>query len=640
MSTKTIKQRIALVAVSALTAGVLSVIAAPAANASAVTYAANTAVPAAGELRISTTASTTGAAVTGNTTPADLGKASLMTSLGWVSKTSTGGTAGTGMVSLGNNTDVTASGVVLAGAKISFAIGGLATANAGKSVTVTGGNLSDIRAAGASTPAYQATVVNGAATAAFHDASSTDASQLVGVFNITAAVGSTATLTVFEGANVDGISTATNGDLVGSWTFTVAAADAAGVVNAANTVIAQQAGIAAGVAASTVLTYDTASRMTNGQVGIVYVDIYDAYLSNVTTGTFTASTTAGTVNAVVAGSAASSDSYAATTTFDSVANSSGKFYVYVNQPVANTAGSSTVTMSLNGQSLGSKTLTWQGQAASITVNSTSSKIFANGYAAYSSGDAKNLNINYTIKDAAGNNVTVTTYPTLSDQTGSMVGASLSPATDVSATTATLAGVLTNLDVDAFAQTSSNGVGLATMRIPSSTLNGAGSYTLSFTNASGATIKSTVQNATVSRGATNTFTASWDKASYAPGEIAKLTIKGVDAFGNAIADGTAATGLVRSVNSSGFTQVGTALSAASTFSGGEITENYAVGNTEGAYSFSVTLTSQSGQSPAVGTLAIKASTATVSNADVLKSIVALIASINKQIQALQKLILRR
>ena len=38
--------------------------------------------------------------------------------------------------------------------------------------------------------------------------------------------------------------------------------------------------------------------------------------------------------------------------------------------------------------------------------------------------------------------------------------------------------------------------------------------------------------------------------------------------------------------------------------------------------------------------IKPSTSVVSNADVLKSIVALIASINKQIQALQKLILKR
>ena len=635
MSIKTLRKRIALVAVSALGAGLMSVVATPVANASAVTYAANNAQPAAGELRIITNASTNGAAVADNGTVGDLGKASVMTSLGWVTKTSTGGTAGTGMVSLGNNTDVTATGVVLSGAKISFAIGGIATANVGKSVSVTGGTLSNITAAGSGTPAYQAATINGSATTAFHDATSAHASQLTGVFNITAAVGSTATLTVFEGANVDGISTATNGDLVGSWTFTVAAADAAGVYNAANTTVAQQAGIAAGTAASTTLTYDTASRMTNGLVGIIYVDIYDAYLANVTTGTFTAQSTAGTVNAVVAGSAASSDSYAATSTFDSVANSSGKFYVYVNQPVANTAGSSTVTMSLNGTVIGTKTLNWQGQAASIVVNSTSSKIFANGYATYSSGDAKNLNISYTIKDAAGNNVTVTTDPTLSDATGSMVGASLSPAADTTAATATVAGVLTNLDVDVFRQTSSNGLGLATMRIPSSSLSGAGSYTLSFVNASGATIKSSVQNVTVSRGSTDKFSVSWDKATYAPGEIATLTISATDAFGNPIADGTAATGLVRSVNTSGFTQVGTALSATSTFSGGKITETYAVGNTEGAYSFSVVLTNTSGQTATVGTLGIKSATAAVSNAEVLAAIVKLIASINKQIRALQK-----
>jgi hypothetical protein len=40
------------------------------------------------------------------------------------------------------------------------------------------------------------------------------------------------------------------------------------------------------------------------------------------------------------------------------------------------------------------------------------------------------------------------------------------------------------------------------------------------------------------------------------------------------------------------------------------------------------------------LTVKNATATVTNADVLKSIVSLIASINKQIQALQKLILKR
>ena len=96
MSTKTMKQRIAVVAVSALTAGVLSVASAPVANASAVTYAANTAVAAAGEFRIGTTPSTTGSAVVDNATVGDLSKASVMRAVGYVSKTSTGGTAGTG----------------------------------------------------------------------------------------------------------------------------------------------------------------------------------------------------------------------------------------------------------------------------------------------------------------------------------------------------------------------------------------------------------------------------------------------------------------------------------------------------------------------------------------------------------------
>jgi tRNA U34 5-carboxymethylaminomethyl modifying enzyme MnmG/GidA len=64
------------------------------------------------------------------------------------------------------------------------------------------------------------------------------------------------------------------------------------------------------------------------------------------------------------------------------------------------------------------------------------------------------------------------------------------------------------------------------------------------------------------------------------------------------------------------------------------------NTEGSYGFSVDLTTLITQDPSIGTLPVKPSVAGVSNAEVLKSIVALIASINKQIQALQKLILQR
>ena len=91
MSTKTMKQRIAVVAVSALTAGVLSVASAPVANAyGAISYGATTAIPVAGQMNIGLIASTSGTVTPG--TGATLGIPNSMTSVGFVSKTSTTGT--------------------------------------------------------------------------------------------------------------------------------------------------------------------------------------------------------------------------------------------------------------------------------------------------------------------------------------------------------------------------------------------------------------------------------------------------------------------------------------------------------------------------------------------------------------------
>jgi hypothetical protein len=82
----------------------------------------------------------------------------------------------------------------------------------------------------------------------------------------------------------------------------------------------------------------------------------------------------------------------------------------------------------------------------------------------------------------------------------------------------------------------------------------------------------------------------------------------------------------------------------TFVGGKKTYKFTVGTTEGSFAGVVDLPAYNSTtySQTAQTLSYKvaASSATVSNADVLKSIVALIASINKQIQALQKLILKR
>jgi hypothetical protein len=165
--------------------------------------------------------------------------------------------------------------------------------------------------------------------------------------------------------------------------------------------------------------------------------------------------------------------------------------------------------------------------------------------------------------------------------------------------------------------------------------------LKLTNSAGASITSAAISATVSNGSLNSFAASWDKASYAPGDIATLTVSGKDAYGNAIADGTAAAGLSLTVAGSataGFTSVGSACTESTEFSGGVFTCKYAA-NTEGAWSYSVDVTTATAQSASVGAIKITAGGA-VSNADVLKAIVSLIASINKQIAALQKALLKR
>ena len=80
-------------------------------------------------------------------------------------------------------------------------------------------------------------------------------------------------------------------------------------------------------------------------------------------------------------------------------------------------------------------------------------------------------------------------------------------------------------------------------------------------------------------------------------------------------------------------------------GGKVTYTYTVGQTAGKYAAVVDFTGATttfAQYATVQNPSYEISTGgdTTSNADVLKSIVALIASINKQIQALQKLILKR
>jgi len=91
---------------------------------------------------------------------------------------------------------------------------------------------------------------------------------------------------------------------------------------------------------------------------------------------------------------------------------------------------------------------------------------------------------------------------------------------------------------------------------------------------------------------------------------------------------------------------TGSATAHTKADGTVVYTFAVGLptgiTDGTYTSTVDFTSLTAVAASVATPTYKVGTgvSAVSNAEVLKSIVALIASINKQIQALQKLILKR
>jgi len=601
MSTKTMKQRIALVAASALTAGFLSVVSAPVANA------------ADGDANIGLTASTTGSAV------ASITNANTR-QVGFVTATNTAGSVSASEIVLNGGDAQT--GICLSTCSIPFEIEE-STDSGGVSVVVVGGVLSSVADGITLTNGAGTTLLSSDRKTAVLDLDGTTNSQLIGIATASSGV-STMQLQFYRGTGITSLTTATNAALVGSLTLTIASASASGAFSAANSVINTQIPYLKTETASGLLTYDNSSRIPNGSVGAIYVSLKDPYTAAITTGTVTAAATNGAFVNIVDTIPAAGHAYAAVSAFDSETDglAGGDAYITVTQPVANTAGSTTVTITLDGAVIATKTLNWNGDIASIAIDAANSNsIFKNG--ADNDFVGGQTGIRYVVKDAAGNAVTLASTPTLTGATGALVGAS------VTATVSTTTAVL---------QTSSVGYGTTTMNVPASALNGAGTYKLRVVNALGANVDSAEIKATVSAADLNSFVVSWDKASYAPGDLGTLTIAGKDVYGNAIADGVPLTGLSLSV-ASGLTAVGTACAATSTFSGGTVTCKYSAGNDDGAYSYSVDVTTATPQSASVGAVKV-AGASGVTNEEVLKSIVALIASINKQIQALQKLILKR
>jgi len=557
MSTKTIKQRIAIVAVSALTAGFLSVVAAPASNASVVT---------------------TGGGI------------SVTTATGTVTLPTMTGSSTTG------------TGVITSTGNVTLAISGGSNAV----------NFVEARVSGGTFTSVSNGIVNAGGTVAYQAAISATA---IAVTAKPTAAGRNMVISTYVGTTAALASTSTTA--IETLTITVVASGVSGVVNPGASYL-QIINTASALTAISNTDATYGNIVAAGGAGIISYSLKDALTVNV------ASTTV--VQATVKSGAcivATSSAFSPAGTSIVAASQAGQIYVAQADATNTPAATCTVEVTADGALVGTKTLVFQGPVAKLVVTGL----------ARGKTSTTNTSMGYvTAQDSAGNsigNVSITgelVTPASSDS---------SIVTAVASATTTVGSALVNSGTSPASvpatigwtcgSTSTNGV-----MIKLKTSNGIGGY-----------IYSDNIVATCAGNPAN-YTASLDKASYVPGDIATLTITAKDSKGVLTNDAaTLSSGSTISVTGSNLTAVTTPLST-DTFSGGSKTVKFTVGATGGSYNMIIDLPLWNSTTYSQSALAVPYTikTSGVSNEEVLKSIVALIASINKQIQALQKLILKR
>jgi len=616
MSNKTIFKRIALVAVTALGAGVLSVAPASAGNNSAV--GGGNVATANGVLNIATAPSITGDAVLSATIGSNLSR-------GLLANSTTQDTA-----------SLTSTATMRSDGEVAFYYTA-ATSAAAVTVEVSSGTITDTSASSGGTPAIN---INSAKTQVVFGAN--HASRVVPKFAVTPNSGATSvTVSLYETAaaatdNGDAAAiaaiqagTVSRGSLLQRYVVTVATTSVSGVLSAADSFVQGQSCSSLAAPTTNVETSSSHLNITNAAsaVACISIDLRDAY--NVSLDSKGALIVSGTNGAGIAYDTGYNASSTINNLSDVDTDTSGTITVARPAAFANKNFSTTVTVSWNGAVVATKTVNFLGEVAKLTAT-----VDYIGRAGTSTPAA----IGYVVAtDSAGNTVYVTSgiQPTASTLNTAVTAVAFSDWSD--------SGTLdTKSDFD------------ATCAGTAATGRSAGSANVTFTYAnplSGSVITSNAVKISCG-GDAATYTASFDKAVYAPGDVATLTITGKDAQGNltnAVTDYVGSGATLMTISGGGqLTLVGAAPVAgtAEKFNAGAGTmvKKFTVGSTEGAYNAIVSIPVANaydlGGKDITVAYQVKSATATVSNADVLKSIVSLIASINKQIQALQKLILKR
>jgi hypothetical protein len=347
-------------------------------------------------------------------------------------------------------------------------------------------------------------------------------------------------------------------------------------------------------------------------------DAYDASF-NTAGGALVATATAGATVAL----ATSGTTAGAFTTAVSGDAPSDRFAI-ITEATAGAGWSGTVTITYNGVVIATKTGSIAGYASAITLSRN--KVAT---ATTTTADA----VRFKATDTAGNAVVITA--------GSLTMKS-------SSNTAVVSNVVGATDQVITAGSTADGKATVTCGTP-----GTSSVVMQYVTPGGKTVV-TAPLTVICGGTASTYTAAFNKATYLQGELATLTVSFKDAFGAPAATSSAVAALNGGTpNISNeiivapmMTLVGTPSSSALvTNADGNVVFTYSVGATTGitpgAYQASVsfpTVNSAKGVAQAVSYTVTAG--AAVSNADVLKAIVSLIASINKQIAALQKALLKR
>jgi len=581
MSIKTLRKRIALVAVSALGAGLISVVAVPTASAALLDNAiANT-------------------NIIGNS--ANGGAAALTDPIGSNGLIATNGASSPN--ALLQTATIYATGTIAVATAAATTTSNGTTTTEAQRISVSGGTISGAAAAIAGGTNGTVSIAADKSRADIA-ASSTNTHRNRLAALVTPNSGVT-TMTI-SGWN----SYVAGNDPAWIVTVSVAAASAVGVATVADSSVAFTA--ADGNAATADVA--GANAATSRTPLYLNVQLNDVYGNDVTAGGVVVEVSSGAIVGLSANTGAvgalSTSTHSAIALTSSV--SPADINIRVQEATAGKGWNGTIKVTWNGLVIATKTGSILGDIAKITVTPT--KIGKND------GNASATAFDYQATDAAGNVVVLAN--------ANLVLSSSSNAGIVS-------GAVGTADNSAAAA----GKGSITC---ASGATGKSSVVMQTTlTATGAVIKSNAAEFSCAGDAV-AYTASLDKASYAQGEIATLTIQFLSATGAPANSVTAVTANTNDavVSATQMERVTAYTNAQKTDVNGQVKFTFTVGTSSGvvagkynAVASFPTINAIAGKNQAVAYEVT--APASVSNAEVLASIVKLIAAINKQIRALQK-----